>query len=173
MKVVRFGAFETNSSSMHSIIVVGKQNSNDNFTDGLKIIDGKLIIDDMYDIEFYRAPFEILSTFKEKLMYAIAAYPEDEVIKAVGELIIVKKIVYPNAWWFGESKPHKFYGDIDHQSVGVLQNFLARKHINLRDFLTQEKYMVVIDGDEYCIFDDLVQSGIVNDEIIKEREGDG
>ena len=172
MKVVRFGAFETNSSSMHSIIVVGKPNSNDNFTDGLKIVDGKLIIDDIYDIEFGRAPFEILSTFKEKLMYAIAAYSKEEIIKTVGELIKINEIVYPNVWYFGESDSHEFHGDIDHQSVGVLKNFLACNHVNLRDFLTQDKYMVVIDGDEYCIFDDLVQSGIVNDEIIKEREGD-
>lgn len=39
---------------------------------------------------------------------------------------------------------------IDHQSAGLLQSFLKSHNVSLREFLCEEKYIVIIDGDEYC-----------------------
>ena len=87
---VRKGCFETNSSSMHSLIVT-KKNSNVRMTQE-EIRDefcldsywstertnknGKEVLEvNMYsDNEFDRSPFSVLSSFDDKLKYAIAEY---------------------------------------------------------------------------------------------------
>ena len=60
-------------------------------------------------------------------------------------------------------------GMIDHQSAGLLTNFLKEKGITLREFLTNKKYNVVIDGDEYCDFDRYKASGLINKDFIVEE----
>lgn len=55
-----------------------------------------------------------------------------------------------------------YYGNIDHQSFGLLQNFLESENITLVDFLGNRKYVVIIDGDEYCDWDNLKYSGLIN-----------
>ena len=59
-------------------------------------------------------------------------------------------------------------GMIDHQSAGLLQNFLKDKNISLKEFLSNQKYIIVIDGDEYCDFNRLLNSGIIDKDFIKE-----
>ena len=44
-------------------------------------------------------------------------------------------------------------GMIDHQSAGLLKNFLKDKKISLKEFLTNKKYYIVVDGDEYCAWE--------------------
>lgn len=83
---IRKGCFETNSSSAHSLVVT-KKNSNVRMTQQ-EIRDeyyldeewnkGKNIIClDKYDNEFGRSPFSVLTTFRDKLTYAIAEYCGD------------------------------------------------------------------------------------------------
>ncbi len=50
-------------------------------------------------------------------------------------------------------------GQIDHQSAGLLKNFLKNEGISLKKFLTNRKYNVVIDGDEYQKFQQLREAG--------------
>lgn len=65
-------------------------------------------------------------------------------------------------------------GSIDHQSAGLLKNFLKDKGISLKEFLTNKKYIVIVDGDEYCLWDQYKRAGIINtDNIIEEYGGSG
>ena len=40
-------------------------------------------------------------------------------------------------------------GNIDHQSAGLLKKFIYSKGISLEEFLTNKRYHIVVDGDEY------------------------
>lgn len=86
---VRKGCFETNSSSMHSLIIT-KKNSNVHMTqeeirhefylddpwykEHHKNDDGEVIKIDPWHNEFGRSPFNVLITFTDKLAYAVAEY---------------------------------------------------------------------------------------------------
>lgn len=65
-------------------------------------------------------------------------------------------------------------GSIDHQSAGLLKSFLKNKGISLKEFLTNKKYVIIVDGDEYCLWDQYKRAGFINmDNIIEEYEGSG
>ena len=53
-------------------------------------------------------------------------------------------------------------GMIDHQSDGLLQNFLKETGISLEEFLTNKKYIIVIDGDEYQSWKRYKTAGIID-----------
>lgn len=61
-----------------------------------------------------------------------------------------------------------YYGYVDHQSSGLLQGFLDSHNITIKDFIFNQKYHVVIDGDEYCIFDDMVKYGLIDKNNVSE-----
>ena len=84
MKIVnRSGCFETNSSSMHSIVVT-KEKGNSTFLEyntGYHWEDYRLRQD---DIEFGRYPLQLLGSIKDKARYAIAsAYNDQEKIQKI------------------------------------------------------------------------------------------
>ena len=216
MKVnIRKNCFETNSSSMHSIVITDEEGiySVDEITNKIYIWnDGKLEIWDEDSLCFGRFPFQILSTFKEKLCYAIASlcggYTESEEADKNFEMLenIAKKYIPelesielpekreaifiredgteigPSGVW--EEDDDEFYlhkgkekervarsdydnvmpdyGYIDHASSGLLQAFLAKNNISIRDFLVQKKYYVIIDGDEYYEWEKLKTSALLN-----------
>ena len=60
-------------------------------------------------------------------------------------------------------------GMIDHQSAGLLKNFLKDKKISLEEFLTNKKYVVCIDGDEYMAWDAIKKTGFINLDFISEE----
>lgn len=192
-RVIRRGVFETNSSSMHSIVVT-KENLIKN--EDVYLRDGKLDIYDS-DLDFGRSPFEILSTPKRKLHYAIASIlpksfyghitkNEDDV--PVADEYLVGKfeefdrlasrlfdgcdgISYPT-----ETKHNDKYewdvaycGYVDHDSNSLLTRFLDKENITLYEFISNPKYIVVIDGDEYCILNSMKECGLIDvDNIEKE-----
>jgi hypothetical protein len=116
------------------------------------------------DIEFSRYPFQFLNTWHSKVAYAIASYcqeynkDDEEAKEFISKLeAIIKKHVKnfdhielpdPEDTWYP-------YGYVDHQSEGLLQKFLSEENVTLEDFIFIPKYIVVIDGDEYCIFNDM------------------
>ena len=53
-----------------------------------------------------------------------------------------------------------FYGYVDHQSMGMLQGFLKKHQITLEEFLKDPKYVVIIDGDEYCAWPQMFEAGL-------------
>lgn len=58
---------------------------------------------------------------------------------------------------------------IDRQSAGLLTTFLKKKGITLKDFLFNKKYKVIIDGDEYDVWNKLKESGLIDlNDIVEE-----
>ena len=53
-----------------------------------------------------------------------------------------------------------YYGNVDHQSAGLLQAFLKKHGISLEEFLSNPQYVVIIDGDEYCAWAKMFESGL-------------
>lgn len=66
-----------------------------------------------------------------------------------------------------------FYGEIDHQSWDLYKNFIFNHQISDEEFIFNPKYIVIIDGDEYCIYEDMVESGMINLDNIEEHFTDG
>lgn len=48
------------------------------------------------------------------------------------------------------------------EDYGMLSQFLTENNIPLKEFLLNKKYIIICDGDEYCIWGDLKESGLVN-----------
>jgi hypothetical protein len=172
---IRHGVFETNSSSSHSISIKkeGHTYTKEEIMKGLWLDrDGSYYIWDN-DIEFGRSPFEPLITFKDKIRFALASYHDDQ--DKIDEISDIFTDYTEGGWldldsvlvdeneedhcWYGVIK-----GYIDHQSIGLLQNFLRSHNISLEEFLTNSKYVVWIDGDEYCIKEKLFESGLIHAE---------
>lgn len=59
------------------------------------------------------------------------------------------------------------FGSIDHQSVGLFQRFLDKYNITLEDYLIRKDIIVIIDGDEYYLFDTMADAGIVDKNAIQ------
>jgi len=232
MRKERKSIFESNSSSAHSVVITdrdehidpGQMNysmsHNENFESVYIDPNGTWRI---YDIQYGygRSPFTILTTFKDKLMYAMCEflghlYPDDpefekwynEFRDIAAENIpgftdfridtkdldiyldengnqIMRRNLEFDRWDGKNNRPVYTYRDengnkktaifdeenyiegpdigmIDHQSAGLLKNFLKDKEIDLREFLTNKKYNVVIDGDEYNKFQELAEAGFFN-----------
>lgn len=60
---------------------------------------------------------------------------------------------------------------IDHQSAGTLRRFLKDKKISLKEFLTNKKYRVIIDGDETETYLEYLKSGDIDANIIEDVYG--
>lgn len=217
---IRRGCFETNSSSMHSLVVT-KEDSH--FTpkeceDSVWVWNGKLHMDLSGEMEFERSPFDVLRSFNDKLRYAIASLcggycKREDADKIFDEqfLPIIKEVL-PEVCEveFREGERHVFYDDdgneiepkwdhqtmepyyidkngkkkeaddewiedgrdygyVDHQSVGLLKGFLKNEGITLKEFLTNKKYIVIIDGDETDTFGKLKKAKLINtDEIVRQ-----
>lgn len=48
------------------------------------------------------------------------------------------------------------------EDYGMLKRFLEEEKVSLEEFLTNKKYIIICDGDEYCIWDSLKQNGLIN-----------
>ena len=162
MKIkVRKGVFETNSSSMHSLVVMKEQGyyTEEELREDLCIHgsgEWDLSWDD--DLYFGRSPFRALSTFESKTRYAIASTCNDE-----EDFDEIKKIFMK---YIPECKEIRLpddnycrYGSVDEN---ILSSFLEENQISLEEFLTNKKYVVIVDGDEYCIWDSFKKSGLVD-----------
>lgn len=166
--VIRRGCFETNSSSMHSICV-GRETgvyTPEEATCGEYLSDdGKLRLMP-YELTFGRS-FNILCTFFDKCRFAIASLEDDTYVRKIATEFIpgFSGFELPTVWVKDEDGVEQEvsdYGYIDTQSVGLLQRFLEKRNVSLKDFLTRREYYVVIDGDEYCIYDKMLDMGVVN-----------
>lgn len=59
------------------------------------------------------------------------------------------------------------FGSIDHQSVGLFQRFLEKYNITLEEYLIRKDIIVIIDGDEYYLFNTMADAGIVDKNAIQ------
>lgn len=242
MRKIRTGCFEANSSSAHSIVVMKNGDhitENDEYRlneNGWDVV--FISRDGVYDVwdtreGFWRSPFKVLSTFNDKLVYAMNEYfrgltPSDyewdvymkmfeniikETFPRVQAVHYINKTTYPiytteEGWELSRSEmiysgndsdgdeiytykdengnkhiailsDEEYYepafGGIDHQSHGMLTNFLAKYDVSLKEFLTNRRYRIVVDGDEYHEWERMKESGLINTDSIEfefEYEGD-
>lgn len=187
---------------------------------------------DPWENEFGRSPFTVLSSFRDKLAYAVAEYcgnnytaesylkaedTFDEVFKPLlinligcdeveyekehcatfaiysdvgGDYIDeVEEVDYQDLVLAGVdddiSKDDKIfgvyknvaengrpieeayfdvpdYGSIDHQSKGLLTGFLKSNNLSLEDYLTRKDIVVIITGDEYSTFSNMILCGLID-----------
>lgn len=173
---IRDNTFETNSSSSHSLIITdfdGKYTPEE-------MMKGIYLWDDdkdrkyqkMYrtDLEFYRSPFSILATFESKSRYAIAS-SDGRLVEKVEEIwhkyipnFSEFKFDMTDDYWDAEIKdwvkvdpPVPDYGGTDDYQI---EGWLKSYNVNLEDFLTMRRYMVVCDGDEYREWYHILDSGL-------------
>ena len=249
---IRKSVWESNSSSMHSLVVT-KKNSNVRMTqeevraefyldeewykERHKNDEKEVIEIDPWENDFGRSPFSVLSSFRDKLYYAVAEYCGDNyrmesylqaektfdeifvplLVRLIGcdevkwdkwndrdfaiysgggeyfdevEEVPYEKLVYvekedrdglgeddllrghyrktdidgrpiEDAWF---DVPD--FGSIDHQSKGLLTGFLKSNNLSLEDYLTRKDIVVIITGDEYSTFSDMILCGLINKESI-------
>lgn len=173
MKQIRRNVFETNSSSSHSLVITTddehytREEINKNFymTDGIvRLWESSL--------EFYRSPFDMLVTFKDKLRYAIASSNGNLVDecreickKYVDEFIDFEfdtkdYVLDSNVNDYVEAKsPVPNYGGTDDYQI---EDWLKKYNVSLEEFLTNKRYIVVVDGDEYNCWLHIKDSGLVD-----------
>lgn len=178
---MRQGVFETNSSSMHSLVVkkVEKILSADELKENMYLHkDGIWDIWNDDELSFGRSPFECLHLFEEKVRYSIASlcgYRDDaaekfeEIKTIVMELIPECKDIKLPKERYG-NREEICYGYVDED---ILSGFLKKENITLREFLINPKYIVIIDGDEYLIWDSLKRSNLVNEALIEKEYPEG
>ena len=150
---IRSGVFETNSSSSHSICI--RNDKNDLCVDRENIVDnilngrGEWKITGMY---FGRSPFRYLAKFSEKVIYALANGINYHDI----EDIVKDNIPEFTGFKFVTESGSGYTDDY------ILSGWLEQHSVSLRDFLTRDSYFVICDGDEYYIFSDMLDSGIIS-----------
>lgn len=166
MKQTRLGVFETNSSSMHSIVVMKNV---EKFAGQYEKFDTGIFLDKngkwtvwTEDLEYGCYPFQVLATFRDKLLYAIPALCNNS-NKYYDIVEVVEKYIPKfKKFDFSMCDDGEKFGYIDHQSADLLYDFLNEEGITLEEFLTNKKYVIVIDGDEYAEFEKWVKSGLIN-----------
>lgn len=179
---IRQGVFETNSSSSHSIVMMKKDHPTEtiedsNMIDGDWHVDEKGVMDfDMYDnLDFGRTPFDLLADWWGRLRYCIAYYGNDENKLQELEEICKRRIAGFTSFQFHKDRfGQEYHGYVDHQSYGVLPEALKRFNITLEELIFNDRYIIVIDGDEYCVFNTLVNSDMFSkdnvENIVSENE---
>ena len=174
MKQIRRNVFETNSSSSHSLVITTdnehytKEEINKNF-----YVTKKGIVR-LWEssLEFYRSPFDMLVTFKDKLRYAIASSNGNlvdecrEICKKYVDGFIDFEFDTKDYVWDSEVKdyvetnePIPNYGGTDDYQI---DGWLKKYNVSLEEFLTNKRYIVVVDGDEYNCWLHIKDSGLVN-----------
>lgn len=99
MRQIRQGCFETNSSSMHSLVVMRRNEyyTKDEITKGIYLTKGGVW--DIWDedgLYFGRSPFRTLNTFKDKWMYACASLVKEYKDNTFKELESIAYKYVPN-----------------------------------------------------------------------------
>ena len=163
MRQIRANVFETNSSSTHSLVLFKHREeryTHDEMYNELKydIKDG--IYRPWEELYFGRYPFRVLTSFKDKLHYAYAnTHGIEERVEKITETLT--RLV-PEIFGF---EPKDYMG-VDETT---LPYWLVDLGITLEEFLTNKKYAVICDGDEYCIWEDLKEKGIINTDAIEKE----
>lgn len=166
---IRRGAFETNSSSVHSFIMLNRDIAIPNYPreESEFGIDEDTMIFYRSELYFDRL-FNILISPKEKAMYAVCAFYKKEGI--LDEVVSILKSIYPKLNKIKLRCPlDELRFAIDEQSQGKLAHFLTTNNITLKQFITDNHIVVILDGDEFCIFEKLQEVGLISDTAIIQK----
>ena len=151
---IRNNTFETNSSSAHTIAI----KNHDEYDYSLKWLFDFWCTS---DLDFGRSPFNILCTTYEKIPYFIATYGFEKISKIIMENIPeVKEIKKPRIDPIWDDPDLK--QGIDHQSIGMLQHFIEKNNLTIEEALFNNKYIIIIDGDEYDTWGKMINCGLIN-----------
>ncbi|MEY8379466.1 hypothetical protein [Ileibacterium valens] len=198
-RTIRKNCFETNSSSMHCLVI----GDEDNYEGSrwLHYVDdeGYFRIPERFsedDCRFGRG-FEIINDAESKALYLIAALSDNEdyrpwsdlqeengiiqeVVEALREIKPDLKGVVPTIEIVAKGKHSKeydvqtsagkfdikpYWGTVDHNSNGMLQAFFRRhwgNDISIKEFILNQKYVLVIDSDEDSGLVKLQDAGVLN-----------
>ena len=192
---IRRNCFETNSSSMHSLVVskLVKSYTKEELALGYDDWDKErnrdfdlwqwMNKDEMY---FERSPFQVLRTPLKKLQY-YSAYvlggcepPRKTDIKRIQDFIMKqtgitdrKKIILGKADkdYYKPKKYRKttFYGCVSSNDSGEDPMHYVKKHnISMEELILNPKYTIIVDGDESQLFKSLFDCGIINAEDLED-----
>lgn len=151
---LRKNVFETNSSSMHSIAIAKNITKYDvldleepYFT---RISYGNYILNN-YDTSIYRNEFDILITLSEKVAYLLYYdYDINEINKVLMKII-------PN---FGLIKIKKSFHKNDEKEL---------PDFSIANLLNNPNNVIIIDGDETYVCDNLLETGLLKKEFANSR----
>ena len=177
MITIRKGVFETNSSSSHSIVMMKKDKPIKTELEGNMIdadwkVNKEGVMDFWYDhdLEFGRSPFDLLTDWYDRLKYCVAYYGNNQNKLDELEHICQRRIAGFVKFKFGKDRwdGTEYHGYVDHQSMGLLDHALEKYNIDLEEFIFNDRFIVVIDGDEYCVFDTLIESEMFNSDNVED-----
>jgi len=174
-QLIRNSTFETNSSSMHSLVISKKVKPYSVSDKSLHYYGNDFELFGCCDTHsFGRTPFEVLSSPKDKLRYYVAHYvgfkKEKERLKEVEDLVYEltgcsrEKIkLYCEEEYPWKKKPEKSYGYAGINDTGEdVFDYIEKNNISLREFILDPRYTVIVDGDEYQEFKKLFKKGIID-----------
>lgn len=178
MRQVRLNTFETNSSSSHSFVIAkfDEKYTEEEMNHHIYIHkDGKYRIW-ASQLEFGRSPFNILATFESKSRYAIAA-SNGRLVPQIEE--IWRKYI-PDFKSFEFDERYKVWDETVHDYVEPeepiydygytddcqIEGWLKQYNVPLEDFLTMKKYIIIVDGDEYRIWWNILHTGLLDTSLI-------
>lgn len=154
---LRRGAFETNSSSMHCLILTGGRTyTPPDYEDvaDKNLISGKLIVRfSLADIDYSAySTGRFLTSWRDRLSYAIAneashwgdKYDRKEFTDAI-EAEAKKHGLTISIRFPRNMEPYGFY--INHQSVGTLNTFLSDTGMTLPEFVFNDDVVVATESD--------------------------
>lgn len=212
MKIqIRQNTFETNSSSMHSLVITNddSQYTAEEIQNEFYCNDKGLISYRGKDIYFGRSPFQILTTFSQKLWYAIAALVEEYNDVTYKEIVNIIKKYIPTFKDFDNRDDYEVYKSFENEEefikylekleskfgyklhyyqngfgtyiirnyphtgysedYGRFAKYLKDNNISIEEFLINKKYAIIVDGDEFCIWETLKEWPVINCKEIKQE----
>lgn len=176
-QIIRYGTFETNSSSMHSLVVVKdpKPYDYDDTSFDLGVWGNEFYLFWHNEGNYGRSPFQVLRTPMDKLRYYVAYYigncKKNNLIRKVKNFIHkqtnidINKINIKsyNELWEDEKDEYKGYGYASLNDTGEdVFVYIEKNNISMEEFVLNPKYIVIVDGDEYQEFRKLFESNILD-----------
>ena len=128
---------------------------NDNCERAMDVQDGVWHLREC-DLCFGRSPYRVLGSVEGKARYALATY--GGIAEKREEIISIIKSVYPEI----KEVAFPLCSYSQKPSYGYAEDSCLPLNISLRDFILDKKYVVISDGDEYCIWSDFKMTPLFN-----------